>query len=92
MTMSGRWSVEQISGGTVNLLWSKSIKISQSWAQERRLDMTRFGGIVDGWTDITKDDEIRGVEEETGFEMLCLAKCCSSSGNMVRSIESWRQE
>ena len=54
--------------------------------------MGRFGGIEDGWSDITKDDEMRGILEESGFEMLCLVKCCSSSGNMVRSIESWRQE
>ena len=70
MTMSGRWSVEQISGGTINLLWSKSIKISQSLAHESRLVTLRFGGAVVEWPDITKDDEMGGVMVYDGFEVL----------------------
>ena len=82
MTMSGRWSVEQISGGTVSLLWSKSIRISQSWAQERRLDMGRFGGIEDGWSDITKDDEMRGILEKAALK-------CYVWSNVVRVLVTW---
>lgn len=48
ITISGRWSVEKISGGKTSLLWWKSTKNCQSFASE-----SRWRGLCCffGWTD-----------------------------------------
>ena len=61
ITMSGRWSVEQISGGKVIFLWSKSINNCQSFAPWRKCWAWHFS-FVEGldWPDLTNDEEIDG--------------------------------